>query len=964
MRHDGVAVRNFVGSMKMKTLALAACLAVFAMECGTLQGKTAQMPRAVSTNTTPGMENPVAAPGAVVEIGHARFSVLTSRLIRMEWAQDGVFENHASLVFLNRNLPVPKFTQHISIESGVRVLHLDTRALHLTYRDSPVESGMFSASNLQIQFSFNGKPVNWHPGMPNPGNLMGTTRTLDGANGDATREPIGQGLLSRDGWDVVDDTETQLFDSTDFRFAEGENSPWPWVMERPSGKRQDWYFFGYGHDYKAELSAYIKVAGRIPLPPYFAFGAWWSRYWPYSDQEFHHLVRDFRRSDIPLDVLVIDMDWHPTARQLLPKGKVDQSGQNLGWTGFSWNRLLFPDPQAFLSGMHQEGLNVTLNLHPASGVQPWETRYPEMARAMGIDPASGKYVPFDITNKKFAENFMTIMHHPLEKQGVRFWWLDWQQGSKTAIPGLNPTWWLNYVYFTDQAREGKRPILFGRWGGLGNHRYQVGFSGDVVSTWKSLAFQPWFTANAANVGYAYWSHDIGGHIPGVDSPELFTRWVQFGVFSPILRTHSSPDPNAERRIWAYPEPYSDIMRNAYHLRYALIPYIYTEARRTYDTGVAFLHPLYYDWPESNDAYDARNEYMFGSEMLAAPVTAPQDPNTGLASETIWLPKGDWIEVATGKRLHGPARMTRQFSIDQIPIYVRPGAIVPMAPPMQWTGQKPVNPLTVTVFPLQPGTSSKYTLYQDAGDSLGYQSDKAAWTTIHARQQGGDLTVEIDPAQGSYRGMQHERKYVFRLPDDWPPDSVFLNGKPIVYEAAGGQPGWSYDGDTLTAIIRVGAMPTDAPVILRVHRSERLVKDRDELDGFAGALSRLHQTSLVIDGTVPLAWRPDALVDAMQTGDRIRYRPDTIQREIADFPAKLQAASESVRALQDNAQAAQKRILSGKARYYPQPIVEAHQKQLVLEQIDKYKQAFSKMMAMMQDARADVAAHSDGLALRK
>jgi len=136
-----------------------------------------------------------------------------------------------------------------------------------------------------------------------------------------------------------------------------------------------------------------------------------------------------------------------------------------------------------------------------------------MATAMGIDPATKKYVPFDITDKKFAINYMNLVLHPLEKQGIDFWWLDWQQEPTTKMPGVTPTWWLNYVHFTDQQREGKRPLLFHRWGGLGNHRYQIGFSGDSISVWDSLAFQPWFTATAANVGYAYWSHDIAATCP-------------------------------------------------------------------------------------------------------------------------------------------------------------------------------------------------------------------------------------------------------------------------------------------------------------------------------------------------------------------------------------------------------------------------------------------------------------------
>ena len=225
---------------------------------------------------------------------------------------------------------------------------------------------------------------------------------------------------------------------------------------------------------------------------------------------------------------------------------------------------------------------------------------------------------------------------------------------------VNPTWWLNYLHFTDQQREGKRPLLFHRWGGLGNHRYEIGFSGDTISVWPSLAFQPWFTATAANVGYAYWSHDIGGHMPGAVDPELYTRWVQFGVFQP----HSAHSYHQESRRRAAHLGLSgavfqrDALGLPAPLRLAAV--LYTEARRTYDTGVAFLRPLYYDWPEEDAAYTSKGEYMFGDQMLAAPVTAPADKVSGLASETVWLPEGDWIEWPTGKHFTGPAKRRSQL----------------------------------------------------------------------------------------------------------------------------------------------------------------------------------------------------------------------------------------------------------------------------------------------------------------
>ena len=842
-------------------------------------------------------DDPIADPRAEVVVGKARFTVLTPEMIRMEWAADGKFENHASFVFINRRLPVPNFTKDVVDKR----LTLKTSALTLTYKETGSPDGRFTPENLSIDLTVEGKQVTWHPGLTDPENLQGTTRTLDGARGEKTREPIEQGLVSRSGWVLVDDSTRPLFDSADFSFKEGEKSPWPWVMERPGGERQDWYFFGYGHEYRKALGDYVKVAGRIPLPPRFAFGTWWSRYWDYSDQEIEEIIRGFHENSTPLDVFVIDMGWHISLEQLKAlgygdKNNEDQSGHFLGWSGYTWNKVLFPDPEGFLARLHANHLKTSLNLHPASGIQPWEASYPAMAKAMGIDPATKQYVPYDITNKKFAENYFNLVLHPLEKQGVDFWWLDWQQEQNTKMAGVKPTWWINYVQFTDQEREGKRPILFHRWGGLGNHRYQIGFSGDTVSVWDSLAFQPWFTSTAANVGYAYWSHDIGGHMPGAVEPELFTRWVEFGAFSPILRTHTTKNPESERRIWAYPEPFSSILRSTFQLRYAMQPYIYTEARRTYDTGIAFLRPLYYDWPEANESYENKNEYLFGDEMLVDPVVTPGDKQSGLATEKVWLPKGEWIEEPTGKHFTGPASMDRSFSVDQIPVYLKSGAIVPMQPEMSYTGEKPVDPLIVNVWPLDTGKTTSYSLYEDNGIAEQYQHGVYTRTPIKATQTGDTLRIEIGPVEGSFAGMLKSRGYTLRLPADWPPVSVTADG--VAVKAAGpvGRGGWSFEGNTLTTIIPVPAKSTASKVVIEVRREEGLTARRGELDGFNGVMARLRATYDALNTTPPLASPPDVLIDAMQTGDRMGYHPERAQEEIEHFHQVLPQAEAAVNKL--------------------------------------------------------------------
>jgi alpha-glucosidase len=860
------------------------------VSAGPTKGPGAQT--AQETNVT----SPVADLKAVVIIGNARFTVLTPELIRMEWAADGKFEDHASFVFINRRMPVPKFEVNRSVSGSAITIDTYSQsplkdALTLSY--APTGDGHFTADNLSIEMNVDGRKVTWHPGLVDHENLQGTTRTLDGALGGDTKEPIEQGLVSRAGWALVDDSTRPLFDSADFSFKDGEKSPWPWVMERPAGARQDWYFFGYGHDYKKALGDYVRVAGRIPLPPRFAFGAWWSRYWAYSDQEIEEIIRGFRENSTPLDVFVIDMDWHLSEGQLRARGLKDQSGEGLGWSGYTWNNTLFPDPTQFLERLHADGLKTSLNMHPASGVQSWEAAYPAMAKAMGIDPATQKYVPFDITDKRYATNYMNLLHHPLEKQGIDFWWLDWQQEQTTKLPGVNPTWWLNYVHFTDQQREGKRPLLFHRWGGLGNHRYQIGFSGDSISVWDSLAFQPWFTATAANVGYAYWSHDIGGHLPGAVDPELYTRWVQFGAFSPILRTHTTKNPESERRIWAYPEPYSAILRSAFQLRYALQPYLYTEGRRTYDTGVAFLRPLYYDWPEADEAYTSKGEYLFGEQMLAAPVVTAGDKTSGLAREKVWLPEGEWIEWATGKHLTGPTTAERSFSIDQIAVYLKAGAIVPMQPAMLYTGQKPVDPLIVNLWPLKDGQTSSYAVYEDSGVSVEYQHGVFARTPIKATQTGDMLRVEIGPVEGSYPGMLKLRGYELRLPADWPPASVTVNGVAVKQAGATGKGGWSFEGNTLTTVIPVMGGSVQRRVTIEVRRAAGLTARRGELDGFAGAMTRLRGAYDAMHRTEPVSDPPEELVEAMQTGDRLGYHPERAVEEIAHFREVLPKAQAAV-----------------------------------------------------------------------
>ena len=709
-------------------------------------------------------DNPKADAKAVVTSGNARFTVLTPQLIRMEWSADGQFEDRATLTFVNRETPVPEF----KVRESKSKLTITTPALTLTY----LKNGKFSDKNLKAVFTLNGKEVVWTPGMENPQNLLGTTRTLDGADGSKLKEPMEQGILSRAGWSLIDDSQRHVLTP--------DGSEWEeWVEARPEGDRQDLYLFAYGHDYKQALADYALVAGRAPMPPKYTLGYWWSRYWQYSDNEFVDLVNKLKSMDVPIDVLIVDMDWHETWGLRKSNSPKDEYGQRIGWTGYTWQKELFPSPANFLKWTENEELKVALNLHPASGIQPYEAVYDDFTKEYGWSE-KGKSVPFKIDERKWADAYFKTVLEPMERDGVDFWWLDWQQWKESKYtPGLSNTFWLNHTFFNHAERQnpGLRPFIYHRWGGLGSHRYPLAFSGDTYATWPMLAYLPYFTATASNVNYGWWGHDIGGHMfhktQKATDPELYTRWLQYGVFTPIFKTHSTKDPRIERCIWCFPD-HMFLMRDAIRLRYTLAPYIYNAARENYDTGVGMCRPMYYDYPESDKAYETPEQFMFGNDILATTITQPVDSITGLAPRTIWFPEGAWFDCATGSMYEGGRTEELHYTLAENPHYAKAGSIIPMNPATVKNLQQPCDTLVLTFI---PGGDGQLRHYEDDGMSQQYKTNYAV-TTVTKKQEGNTVRVRISPREGSFAGASDSRSYELRFPAVFPPKSVKVNGKEL------------------------------------------------------------------------------------------------------------------------------------------------------------------------------------------
>ena len=644
--------------------------------------------------------NPKACKDNIVYWKDYRITVLQDRLFRIEKSKKS-FCDLATLSIWYRNMPKQDFQVQTSANEAV----ITTKYCQL----------IIKAEYADCRVLLKGKSVP----LKNKDNLKGTYRTLDNYDGDVhvyewegpLAVPCGEkiqledGVCSKNGVAIIYDDNNLLL---------GESG----IPHNRKYYGIDRYVFAYGDDYLEAVKALYLITGTSPMIPRFALGNWWSRYHAYDEQEYLALMNRFEERNVPLTVSVIDMDWHYSVGvdevfQVRVQG-LDRSkygwveGENYGWTGYTWNEKLFPDYKRFLNDLHNKGLKVSLNLHPAQGVRWWERDYDKMCKAVGKDADAKERIEFDITNQAFVNAYFDILHKPYEREGVDFWWIDWQQGQQCNIENLDPLWLLNHYHYLDNATTAEIPLILSRYSGVGSHRYPLGFSGDTFMSWDTLKYLPYFTATASNIGYSWWSHDIGGHQKGVKDDELYVRSLQYGVFSPINRLHCMDAEFVSKEPWFYGNA-GYVAEEWLRLRHRMIPFLYTASYKNHIEGVPLIQPVYYAWKEKL-AYRYKNEYLFGESLLVVPVTSKTD-KSGYAKEKVWLPQGHWTDIFTGDEYE--VENDREFyayrKLTSIPVFVKSGTILPLSCDK---GNSCKNPqmLEVQIF----NGKGCYELYEDCG----------------------------------------------------------------------------------------------------------------------------------------------------------------------------------------------------------------------------------------------------------
>ena len=581
--------------------------------------------------------------------GQIRLSVITDHILRVERVEGDAFADLATQKIMHRDFGNPTFSVKdnmldIEVTTADRVFHVDKETLLVSVK---LEDYWVDSHQVHL--------------------LGGTFRTLDNGLGDRIlfgenkgTVKLSDSIFSLEGVAEIDDSASYLLEENGTLSARKEGDV-------------DRYILAFGKDYLGGLREFYGLTGFTPLLPKYALGNWWSRYYAYRQQEYIDLMDKFQKKGIPLTVATIDMDWHLVKN--VPKDATTHSKfWGKGWTGYTFDTDLFPDYKQFFRDLKERGLAITMNLHPHDGIRYFEKQYPAMAKANGIDPASKEPVEFDFANRTFVDSYFDLVLHPYEEEGVDFWWIDWQQGRKSSQKGLDPLWLLNHYHMMDAGRDGRTALILSRYAGCGSHRYPLGFSGDTFVRWKSLAYQPYFTIAASNTGYSWWSHDIGGHMGSKGNPELYTRWVELGVFSPINRLHSTRD-KWSKEPWLYGQEAEKIVTKFLQLRHRLLPYLYTANVRTARDGMPLVMPMYY-LHDCKEAYEAKTQYYFGTEMIVAPVVNKRNKE-GLAPVSVWLPEGRWTDFFTGETFAGNHTYELFVPLDRIPVFVKEGGIIPL-----------------------------------------------------------------------------------------------------------------------------------------------------------------------------------------------------------------------------------------------------------------------------------------------
>lgn len=684
---------------------------------------------------------------AIVQGTNYRISVITERVVRLEFSAVGQFNDRPTQLIRRRNVGLPDF----SVRQDANIVEISTKYFSLSYIKGQPFFGtkVDPMRNLKITLLAHERDrvKDWYVGHPEArnmyGNMVGVDVTIP-AN-------LQKGLYSLDGFASIDDSFGKVI------MEDGTLGPAP-------QNHLDIYVFMYDRDFKQALFDYFKMTGAPALIPRYALGNWWSRNVKYDEQSSMELVRHFERKKIPFSVMLFDHDWH-----------LRDVGENVGLkTGFTFNPELFPNPQETIQEFHKRGIRVGLCINPTNGIYPHEQYYKQASEYLQIKTPT--VIEFDPLNPKLLDVLFKMFLHPLEALGVDFFWND--SDGKMDVSKL---WALNHYLYMDSGRNSnKRPLILARGGVYAPHRYPVLYGGSSEIGWEHLKNLPFEYLNAANIGVSWWSHDVGGNHGGIEDGELYLRYVQLSTFGPILRFHGARGHYYKKEPWLWDAKTENIAADYLRLRHRLIPYLYTEAYNYTKSGTPVIQPFYYNYMWVYDDALYRNQYYLGSQLLVCPILEPKDPIMNRSIHRFFVPDGTWYDFVTGKKFPGNKKYVSFFKEDDYPVFAHSGSIIPFSNRSDYNNIGLPTDLEIQIF---PGASNTYTLYEDDGITSLYREGYYLKTSIDYNYLRNNYTVIIRSIDGKSGIVPERRNYkmVFRNTKKAENVTIYFNAEKLASE---------------------------------------------------------------------------------------------------------------------------------------------------------------------------------------
>ena len=683
-------------------------------------------------------------PQAIFKGQFYRITILSDLLVRLEFSEEGYFEDRQTEFAKFRDFPVPQ----MKVDQNERVLDITTKYFNLRYVKEKSFTGDRFAPNANFHIKLLDTNKEWYFGHPEARNMYGIDANIDTTedpfidkeeanNFKKTKAKIEEffykpkGLYSEDGFVSFDDSKSN------FIGPEGE-------IIFNDHNRIDTYVFLYNKDFGNCLQSYYMLTGMPPMIPRYALGIWWNKNEYYYFNDIQKLVNDFDRYEIPLSVLLLGDNWHLKDKNNLKRFN----------SGFTFNRELFFKPSDLTKYLHDRGIKLGLSIDPSEGIHPHEPRYDDIAKAIGS--GDKQTIPFNVYDKTLMGAYLEYLIDTLDNIGVDFYWINYRNLKDKATNNA-----LNYLHFNNfYKNKDKRPMILGRASTYAPHRYPVHYSGETKVDWRTLDELPKFNSTASNLGISWWSHDIGGYKDGVEESELYARYVQLGTFSPIFRFSAKYGHYYKREPWKWDIKTFNIVRDYCNLRQRLIPYIYSEAYKYHKVGLPLIQPLYYQYPEIIDEVDYKNEYYFGTELFVSPITKPKNQVMNRAKENIFLPEGTWYDFKTGKKFLGNRRYVTFFKDEDYPVFAKNGSIICLAD-LEDNKNDTSAPTSMEIH-VFPGKSNSYNLYEDDGYTSLYQDGYYLITRIDYNYLSNNYTLIIRPIEGKTGIIPANRNYRIRF----------------------------------------------------------------------------------------------------------------------------------------------------------------------------------------------------------